>query len=62
MRHRNDYIQQQEAEAELYERTIAALDHVAKLGIPEADMRLLSWHCGVDYDKEIKPWVILNAT
>ena len=56
MRHRNDYEQQQEAEAELYEVTIAALKQAALLGLSDEEMRVLSRHCGVDYDKEIKPY------
>ena len=47
----------QEFQRELYERTIEVLDRIAALGIPDSDMRLLGWHCGIDFDKEIKPYV-----
>ena len=55
MMDRNDY-EQQEAEGEFYEITLRSLRHAAELGVPDIEMRVLSWHCGIDYDKEIKPY------
>ncbi len=45
---------EQDPNEELHQMTIDALWH-ARYGTPtEEQVRLLAWHAGVDYDKEVK--------
>ena len=45
---------QQQANEELHERTLLALEHVKALGATDDDLRLLCYHAGINYDKEVK--------
>ncbi len=48
--------QQQQANEELHQMTIDALRRLEALSadvVSTEDIRLLAWHAGVDYDKEV---------
>lgn len=45
---------QQQAQDEQKWDLIQAATHAVEAGTPEADVRLLCWGCGIDYDKEVK--------
>ena len=44
---------QQQFNEELYVRTLEALEHAKALGATEDDLRLLCFHSGINYDKEL---------
>ena len=49
-----DYRQQQEAEEELHWSTVMILRSLwLRKALPEDDIRILAWHCGIDLEKEV---------
>lgn len=48
-----DFDYQQQAGEELHQRTLIALEHAKALGATEEDLRLLAFHAGVNYDREL---------
>ena len=53
----NSCRQQQEAEEELHAKTIAALVNSTTGVATIEDLHILAWHAGIDYDKEVAPYV-----